>query len=151
MATKSTAPRRPVYKDGAKGLDTEVLAVWASTYDVDVERDRRTDHERGDESRRQIRFVFGWEEGAETTLSMGEREWHLDATRTPATFLELDARGQARLRTWDEDVVLDLDLLACEGPALVLEAPALDGEKRLHAGELARSEPPSSRRTSRFW
>jgi hypothetical protein len=150
MVTQSTTPRRPVYKDGTKRLDSDILSVWASTYDVDIERDQRADQARGDDHRRQLRVVFGWEDTAETTLDRGDREWQLDTTRTPATFLELDARGQARLSTWDEDIVLNLDLLACEGPALVLEAPAFDGEKRLHAAELARSEPPSNRRTSRF-
>ncbi len=133
-----------------RAVDPRPLVAWAQRFGFDTERTKRVDHDRAERSRPQVRIVFRRERAETQTLSMGEREWTLGGTEVPAGFLEIDDRGAARVRTWETDRVVELESLRIDGPRLVLEAGAFEGEKRLDGRELGRSEAPADRSTSLF-
>ena len=134
-----------------RAVDPRPLVAWSQQFDFDVEQTTAVDHDRADGPRPQVRSVFRHERADTHRLTMGDRTWTLGGHRTAGAFIELDDRGTARIRTWEEDVVLDLESLRVDGPHLVLESDEFFGEKRIDGREVGAPEPPAVRDTSRFW
>jgi len=111
-----------------KRFDEKHFQRWADRCGFDFERGKRVDHGRGDEPRAQFRCVFSWGEMDGETIELGEQEWSLGSQKTPATFLEVDEKGLARVKGWDAEVVCDVVQLYHKGPDLFLETA--DGERK---------------------
>jgi len=122
--------------EAEKRFDEETLRAWCSRYGVEFETGKRVDHDRSDRPRAQYRCIFAWEESAGESFDMGDDEWEIAAQKTPRTFLEIDSAGEARLKGWSEEHVLDIEELWHDGAALVFRAAELDGTKRLRVEKL---------------
>ncbi|QPV62631.1 hypothetical protein I7X12_18175 [Halosimplex litoreum] len=53
-----------------------------------------------------------------------------------AHFLEIDETGEARLKSWTDEYVFDLEALWTDGDAVAFRAAGVDGAKRLDARKL---------------
>jgi len=107
-----------------KQFDTDRFAEWADHYGFDVERGERVDHERGMEERTQHRCVFAWGLGGseDDSVEFGDSEWKLDEQKTPRTFVEVDEAGVARIKSWDEEFVVDVTAMIHKGPQLLVRS-----------------------------
>lgn len=123
-----------------KRFDEGLLRRWCSKYGVDYESSKRVDHDRGSDPRQQHRIVFAWDDSASESFAVGDDEWEIQTQKTPRTFVEIDSEGEARIRGWNSERVLDVHELRVDGASLVLEAAELPGKKRLAVETLAR--PP---------
>jgi hypothetical protein len=117
--------------DGGKRFDLERLQSWCARYDLTLERDKRVDHDRGDELREQYRVVVTWADGETESFDMGEEKWSMTTQETPRTFLEIDTEGMARVAATESEQVLDLQECWTDGPALCFVANGVEGTKRL--------------------
>ncbi|WP_459194172.1 hypothetical protein [Halosimplex sp. J119] len=124
-------------EDVPKRFDERALRAWCSTHDFDFETDKRVDHDRADEPREQYRTVFAWADAESESFGLGDDEWEIATQETPRTFLELDERGEARLKTWTDEYTFDVGELWLDGSAFVFRAAGIDGAKRLDARKLA--------------
>jgi hypothetical protein len=120
-----------------KRFDEAELRKWCSHYDVDLETSKRVDHDRADETRQQHRIVFAWTDSESESFSMGEDDWQITAQKTPRTFLEIDSKGEVRVKGWNSEQVLDVTELWWDGSSLVFEAAEFDDTKRLDARKLS--------------
>ena len=109
-----------------KRFDERRLREWCSERGVDFETDRRVDHDRSDQPRKQYRCVFAW----------ADEEWEIATRETPRTFLKIDDAGATRVKSWDEEYVLGVEELTLDGGAFVFRAAQFDGTKRLDARKL---------------
>ncbi|MFT4921458.1 MAG: hypothetical protein ACI8XM_000655 [Haloarculaceae archaeon] len=117
---------------GTKRFDDEHFQKWVSHCGFEYEDDTRVDHERGDEPRSQHRCVFTWGEMEDERIELGDEEWSLGHQKTPRTFIEIDSEGQARVKGWDFETILDIAEMRHKGPDLLVETT--DGDcKRLNA------------------
>lgn len=125
-------------RDGAarKRFDRDYFSRWAAHYDVDFDTDTRVDHDRSDDPRAQCRCVFTWERMESESVELGDEEWSFGQQRTPRTFIEIDEKGLARIRDWDDERVVDLRVLRHEGPVLFGER-ADGNNERLDARRLS--------------
>lgn len=129
----------------------EILVKWAKRKGHDIRQPKHADGERGPEPRHQLQCVFSWKETETETLNMGECQWNLDVPEQPERYIEVDTEGIARVVTWDESVVVNLETLRVDGECLVMTGAEFFGEKRLNGEELAKREPTLERKTSTFW
>jgi len=67
---------------------------------------------------------------------VGGDEWEIATQETPRTFLEIDEAGEARLKSWTDEYVFDLDELWADGAAVAFRATGIDGAKRLDSRKL---------------
>lgn len=109
-----------------KRFDTDRLETWAAHYGFDVEQTRRTDHERSDKSRLQMRCVFARGQRSAESFEFGDDEWEIASQETPRTFVEIDEAGVARLEGWETETLCDVREMQFEGP--VLHITTTDGE-----------------------
>ncbi|WP_415382149.1 hypothetical protein [Halosimplex sp. TS25] len=123
-----------------KRFDEQELRAWCSAHGFDFETDKRVDHGRAEEPREQYRTVFAWADEESESFGLGDDEWEIETQETPRTFLEIDGKGQARLKTWTEEYVFDVEELWLDGRSFVFRAAAIDGAKRLDTRKL--TEPP---------
>ena len=124
-------------KGGAdKRFDEDRLREWCARREVDFETARRVDHERSEQPRQQYRVVFAWSEAEGESFDLGGEKWEIETGRTPRTFLEIDSEGEARLKSWSSERILDIEELLVDGDALVFDATEFDGRKRLDAAKL---------------
>lgn len=119
-----------------KRFHEEGLRKWCQKCGVDFERDKRVDHERDDEPHLQYRCVFSWQDHADEEFEMDGESWDLSTQKTPRTFVEIDDEGKMRVKSWDDEYVLDVHELWYDGPSLVFEAAEFDGRRRLKAKKL---------------
>jgi hypothetical protein len=91
-----------------KRFDERLLRRWCSKYGVDYESSKRVDHDRGSDPRQQHRIVFAWDDSASESFAVGDDEWEIRTQKTPRTFIEIDSEGEARIRSWDSERVLDV-------------------------------------------
>ena len=125
-----------------KRFDTDQFAEWVDTYGFDLERKTRVDHERGMEERTQHRCVFAWGLGGSDSPDFGDSEWKLDEQKTPRTFVEVDEEGIARIRSWDEEFVVDVTAMIHKGPQLLVRT---DEDRTLRInGEAFSTRPADS-------
>ncbi|QCC52596.1 hypothetical protein [Halapricum salinum] len=117
--------------DGGKRFDAERLQRWCDRHDLTIERDKRVDHDRGDELREQYRIVVTWADGESESFDMGGEEWSMTTQETPRTFVEIDSEGMARVASLETERVLDLRECWTDGAALCFKADGLGGTKRL--------------------
>ena len=75
--------------------------------------------------------MFTWTSEEGESFDMGDEEWDISTGKTPRMFLEIDDAGEARLKSWSSERVLDIEELWLDGEALVFDADGLDGAKRL--------------------
>lgn len=101
-----------------KRFDTDRFETWADHYGFEVEETRRTDHERAEESRLQMRCVFAWGERDAESFEFGDDEWEIASQETPRTFVEIDEKGIARLEGWETETLCDVREMQFDGPAL---------------------------------
>lgn len=121
---------------GEKRFDESTLRSWCSAHVVDYEQSRRVDHERALEPRHQHRLVFAWSDDAGEYFEFGDDEWEIETQRTPRTFVEIDSAGQARIRSWESEHLVDLTELWYDGATLVFEAVETSSARRLDADKL---------------
>ena len=121
---------------GEKRFDEDALRQWCSNYDVDYETSRRVDHDRGSDPRLQHRLVFAWADQATESFAVGDDEWEIETQKTPRTFVEIDSKGRARIKSWESEHVVDVGELWHDGPGLVFETAETDSAKRLDARKL---------------
>ena len=57
-----------------KRFDEQRLREWCSARGVDFETDRRVDHDRSDQPRKQYRCVFAWADEESESFDMGDEE-----------------------------------------------------------------------------
>jgi len=119
-----------------KRFDEDRLRAWVSSLGIDYESDKRVDHDRADEPREQHRVVFAWADAETESFGMGDDEWEIETQETPRTFLEIDERGEARLKTWTDEYVFEIQELKLDGSAFVFHAADLDSAKKLDAQKL---------------
>jgi hypothetical protein len=119
-----------------KRFDTDRFERWAAHYGFDAEQMRRTDHERSEESRLQMRCVFAWGERDAESFEFGDEEWEIASQETPQTFVEIDEKGLARLEGWETETLCDIREMQFDGP--VLHITTADGESlRVDGQDLA--------------
>jgi len=119
-------------KGGAnKRFDEDALREWCASRGIDFETSKRVDHDRSSRPRVQYRVVFTWTSEEGESFDMGDEEWDISTGKTPRMFLEIDDAGEARLKSWSSERVLDIEELWLDGEALVFDADGLDGAKRL--------------------
>jgi len=124
-------------KGGAdKRFDEDRLREWCAHRSIDFETARRVDHERSERPREQYRIVFAWSEAEGESFGLGDDEWQIETGKTPRTFLEIDSEGEARLKSWSSERVIDIEELLLDGDAILFDAVAFDGRKRLDTGRL---------------
>lgn len=122
--------------EGGKRFDAERLRTWCDRQDLTLERDKRVDHDRGDDPREQYRIVITWSEGESESFDMGDKEWSMTTQKSPRTFVEIDSKGWARIAAPDGERILDLRELWTDGAALRFKATSMDGAKRLPLSRL---------------
>ena len=117
-------------RDGAgqRRFDHDHFRKWADHCGFDFETATRVDHDRADEPRTQYRCVFTWETMAEETIEFGGEEWSLGDQQTPRTFIEIDEGGQARVKGWSFETILDVVEMRHKGPELLIRTA--DGERK---------------------
>jgi len=120
---------------GKKKFDFEYLELWAAYFGVDYETGARMDHDRAGEPREQHLVVFEREETEATTLELGDKEWTVGQQEKPRAFIEIDTRGEARIRSWSGEVVVDLRELYLDGAAVKMKT-AEHGKKAIDARKL---------------
>ena len=94
--------------EGGKRFDAGRLRDWCDRQDLTLTRDRRVDHDRGDDLREQYRIVVTWADGESTSFDMGDREWSVTTQESPRTFVEIDSEGIARIGAHDGERIVDL-------------------------------------------
>lgn len=129
--------------EGRKRFDFEYLELWAANFGVDYETHKRVDHERSDEPRRQHLVVFDWEQSGGETLEMGDRTWEMGGGETPRTFVEIDDAGEAKVRSWKFEAVVDVWELWIEGPVMRM-VTADHGQRDLDTRNLLPEGSPES-------
>lgn len=134
---------RPGEGKGKKKFDFEYLELWAAHFGIDYENRTRVDHERSEKPRQQHLVVFEWAKAAEETIEMGDSTWELGGNETPRTFVEIDEAGLARMKSWENEVVLDLRELWIDGPALRMRT-ANRGKKSLDTRKLLKGNRSSN-------
>ncbi len=117
---------------GTKRFDNDHLEKWAIHCGFDFEREQRVDHERSDEPRTQHRVVFTWGTTDGETIQLGDEEWSMGTQKTPRTFVEIDEAGQARVKGWTFEEVLDVVEMRHKGPNLLIKTAGGE-KKRLNA------------------
>jgi hypothetical protein len=127
---------------GKKRFDFEYLKLWAANFGVDYETRTRVDHDRADEPRDQHLVVFEWATAKNQTIEMGDKTWEVGGNETPRTFVEIDEAGDARIKSWDHEVVVDIREMYLEGPVLRMRT-ANRGKKALDTRKLLQSESDS--------
>jgi len=120
---------------GKKKFDFEYLELWAAHFGVDFETRTRVDHARSDDPRAQYVVIFEWEELDVETIELGDREWSMGQQRTPRTFIEIDSRGEGRIKSWSSEVVVDFRELWLDGPAVKMQTSE-HGKKAIDARKL---------------
>jgi len=125
--------------NGKKKFDFEYLELWSAHFGVDFETRTRVDHERSDEPREQHVVVFEWEALDVETIELGGNEWQMGGQRTPRTFIEVDSRGEGRIKSWSSEVVVDFRELWLDGPAVRMKTSE-HGTKAIDARKLLKEE-----------
>jgi hypothetical protein len=120
----------------AKRFDEDRLREWCARRHIDFETAKRVDHERSERPRDQYRVVFAWSDTEGESFDLGDEQWQIETGETPRTFLEIDSEGEARLKSWSSERILDIEELQVDGDALVFDAAEFDGRKRLDAAKL---------------
>lgn len=120
---------------GKKRFDFNYLRLWAANFGIDYETRIRVDHDRSERPREQHLVVFEWTTTDSETLEMGDSSWEFGGNETPRTFVEIDERGVARMKSWDREVIVDLRELWIEGPVLRMKT-AEHGKKTLDTRNL---------------
>jgi hypothetical protein len=128
--------RSGVGADAPKRFDEAHLREWCSASGIDFETDKRVDHERSDQPRKQYQCVFAWSDAESESFDMGDDEWEIATQETPRTFLEIDEAGEARLKSWGDEYVFDIEELWLDGDAVAFRAAGIDGAKRVDARKL---------------
>jgi len=116
-----------------KRFDSGRFEAWADHFGFDLEREKRVDHERGQDKRSQYRCVFAWTSIGGESISFGDEEWELGDQKTPRTFIEIDEEGIAHVKSWDDEFIVDIEAMTHEGSELLIkssegEALQIDGE-----------------------
>jgi hypothetical protein len=122
--------------DGEKRFAQDDLRRWSAANNVDYETSKRVDHERGSTPRLQHRLVFAWGQGSNESFEVGDEEWDIETGKTPKTFIEIDSKGQARIKSWEGEQVLEVAELWYDGSALVFRTPESEEARRLEAEKL---------------
>lgn len=142
-------------RDGAtkKRFDNEHFERWADHCGFDFDTTNRVDHERVDEPRTQYRCVFKWGTISDDTIEFGDEEWSLGEQKTPRTFIEIDAKGLARVKGWEFESVFEIVEMRHKGPELLIktadnESKRLNGRKFVtHPRERQRDSTDGDERT----
>lgn len=117
--------------DGPKRFDEDRLRSWCERHDLEFQTDSRVDHGRSEELRGQYRIVVTWSTGESESFDVDGDQWEITTQRTPATFVEIDSDGVARVATGDGERVLDLQELWTDGATLCFRADGFESAKRL--------------------
>lgn len=107
--------------DGKKRFDFEFLEKWADRYAVEYETRVRVDHDRGSEPREQHLVVFSWTETPAETFELGDDSWQFGGTKTPGSFVEIDDRGEARIKRGSREAVFDVRELWLDGAEIYID------------------------------
>jgi hypothetical protein len=122
---------------GKKRFDFKYLKLWAANFGVDYETRTRVDHDRAEEPRHQHLVVFEWAKSSQRTIEMGDESWDVGGTETPRTFVEIDEAGDARIKSWKHEAVVDLREMYLDGTVVKIRT-ADRGKKALDAQNLLR-------------
>lgn len=125
-------------RDGAKTkrFDKERFEKWTEHTGFDFDTTTRVDHQRGDEPRKQFRCVFNWTTTAGESIEVDGEEWELGSQKTPRTFIEVDEKGEARVKGWTHESIYDVAEMKHDGPELLIKT-ADEEKKRLDGREYA--------------
>lgn len=122
-----------------KRFDSDRLEQWAGHFGFDLEREKRVDHDRGADKRTQYQCVFAWTSTGGESIEFGDEEWELGNQRTPRTFIEIDDEGIARVKSWDDEFIVDIKTMAHKGPVLLVQTS--DGDTLKIDGEQFATRP----------
>lgn len=121
----------------SKRFDDAHFKRWVDYCGFDFDQQKRTDHDRAEESRVQFRCVFRWGKRKKKRVKIGDRVMDLGNQKVPVTFIEIDERGWARVKAGSREEIYNIVEMRHNGPALLIRTASGD-KKKLDGKKLAR-------------